>query len=80
MLKGRWGILAKKNEQHYKSVLQTITAACVLHNFCQMQGESYDEDVCDPPVQYDDGDEGVALGGGAIRQLILNHLIAEAVL
>ena len=47
-----------------------------------MQGESYNEDVCDPPRQYDDDDddEGVALGGGAIRQLILNHLIAEGVL
>ena len=45
-----------------------------------MQGENYDEDVRDPPRQYDDDDEGVALGGGAIRQLILNHLIAEGVL
>lgn len=70
-----------ENERHYKSVSQTITAACVLHNFGQMQGESYNEDVCDPPRQYDDDDdEGVALGGGAIRQLILNHLIAEGVL
>lgn len=45
-----------------------------------MQGKSYDEDVHNPPGQYDDDDEGVALGGGAIRQLILNHLIAEGVL
>ena len=52
MLKGRWKILAKKNEQHFKSVSQTITAACVLHNFCQMQGERYDEDVRDPPRQH----------------------------
>ena len=45
-----------------------------------MQGESYDEDVRDLPGQHDDDDEGVALGRGAIRQLILNHLIAEGVL
>ena len=80
MLKGRWRILAKKNQQHYKSVSRTVTAACVLHNFCQMQGESYDEDLRNPLGQHDDDDEGVALGGKPIRQLILNHLIAEGVL
>ena len=43
-----------------------------------MQGESYYEDLRNPSGQHDD-DEGVALGGGAIRQLLLNHLIAEGV-
>ena len=66
MLKGRWRILSKKTEQHYKSVSRTITAACVLHNFCQMQSESYDLDLRNPPADHDDNDEGVALGGGAI--------------
>ena len=45
-----------------------------------MQGESYDEDLRDPLGQHDNDDEGVTLGGGNIRQLILNHLIAEGVL
>ena len=38
------------------------------------------ENVRDPPGQHDADDEGVALGGGAIRQLILNYLITKGVL
>lgn len=45
-----------------------------------MQGERYDEDVSNPPGDHDDDDEGVALGGAATRQLLINHLIAGGVL
>ena len=34
MIKSRWQILLKKNEQKLKSVVRTVTAAIVMHKFC----------------------------------------------
>ena len=44
LLKGRWRLLLKKIEQSHTSVPRSVTAAFVLHNFCVMQGDSFDDD------------------------------------
>ena len=50
LLKKRWRLLLKKIEQSHASVPRSVTAACVLHNFCVMQGDSFDDDNDRPPL------------------------------
>lgn len=49
LLKGCWRILLKKIEQSHTTVLRSMTAACILHNFCIMQGDAFDDDDNDQP-------------------------------
>ncbi|XP_071958892.1 uncharacterized protein [Antedon mediterranea] len=41
MLRGRWHVLAKRNENALRNVGQMVIACCVLHNFCIVKGEPY---------------------------------------
>lgn len=43
-LKGRWRCLMKRYDCHMENINTTITACCVLHNFCEVNNEEYDED------------------------------------
>ena len=49
MLKGRWRALLKKIEQKHTSVQSTVTVACVLHNFCLLNGDPFDDEENRPP-------------------------------
>lgn len=59
-----------------------MTAACVLHNFCVMQGDSFDDDDDrPPPVDQNDADEDdEAQDGSATRQIMLDYLLSHGVL
>ena len=77
-MEGRWRILSKKIE-HHRSVKRTCTAACILHNFCLLQGDNYEGDNDRaPPDGQDDG--RAARGGEQVRQLLMQYLTAEGVL
>ena len=81
LLKGRWRLLLKKNEQRHDSVARTVTAACILHNFCIMQGDVFDDDENrQPPDDDDDDDDGAAQDGSSARQAMLDYLVAQGVL
>lgn len=41
-LKGRWRRLMKKNDMNIDNVPHIIAACCVLHNICEVHGESFD--------------------------------------
>ena len=72
---------AKKNEQRHDSVARTVTAACILHNFCSMQGDVFDGDENrQPPDDDDDNNEGAAQDGSSARQAMLDYLAAKGVL
>jgi len=45
LLKSRWRILFKKNEQNLSNVARTVTAAVVLHNFCLLNDDLFEEEV-----------------------------------
>ena len=45
LLKSRWQIILKQNEQKFKSIGRTVTAAVVIHNFCQKLQDFYEPDV-----------------------------------
>ncbi|XP_076026160.1 uncharacterized protein LOC143015901 [Genypterus blacodes] len=40
-LKGRWQCLQKKNDINHTMMARVVTACCVLHNICEMQGDSF---------------------------------------
>ena len=82
LLKGRWRLLLKKIEQSHTSVPRSVTAACVLHNFCAMQGDSFDDDNNRPPLddQNDADEDDEAQDGPATRQTMLDYLLSQGVL
>ena len=43
-LKGRWRSLMKRYDGHVSNINTTVTACCVLHNFCEVHKEEYDDD------------------------------------
>ena len=45
LLKSRWQIILKQNEQKFKSVGRTVTAAVVIHNFRQKLQDFYEPDA-----------------------------------
>ena len=42
-LKARWRRLLKQNDMMVSNVPTVVAAACVLHNMCEIDGESFDE-------------------------------------
>ena len=43
-LKARWRRLSKQMDIHISNVPHVVTACCVLHNFCEIHGDSFDEE------------------------------------
>ena len=43
-LKGRWRCLLKRNDILTCDVPKLVAACCVLHNMCEIHGETFDED------------------------------------
>ena len=43
-LKGRWRCLLKRNDVLIHDVPKLVAAGCVLHNVCEIHGETFDED------------------------------------
>jgi len=51
-LKARWRRLSKRMDIHIDNVPHIVTACCVLHNCCEVHGDSFNEDW----LQQDDDD------------------------
>ena len=43
-LKGRWRCLLERNDILVSDLPEVVAACCVLHNICEIHGESFDED------------------------------------
>lgn len=77
-LKGRWRCLLKRNDTHITFVSRVISACCVLHNFCELHNEHFDEEdaIHGGDNQEDEDDDGAALfnqanqGGHDIRNAL----------
>ena len=59
---------------------RTVTAACILHNFCITQGDVFDDENCQPPNDDDDDDDEAAQDGSSARQAMLDYLATQGVL
>lgn len=46
-LKARWRRLMKQNDMFIERVLTIITACCILHNICEIHGDSFNADWLD---------------------------------
>ena len=81
ILKSRWRILRKLIEQRLDNVNRTITATCVLHNFCIDLDDNFDNDD-DSDINDDDNDADVddAPEGEEIREALKQHLIDTGVI
>ena len=42
-LKARWRRLMKRNDMNIDNIPHVITAACILHNICEIHGESFND-------------------------------------
>jgi len=42
-LKGRWCRLMKRNDMNVENIPHVITAACILHNICEVHGEHFSD-------------------------------------
>lgn len=83
MLKGRWRALLKRIEQDHTSVQRTVTAACVLHNFCLLHGDTFDDDENRSPPDdpdNDDDDDNDPIDGASTRQALLDFLVTQGFL
>lgn len=40
-LKGRWRCLLKLNDTHITFISRTVSACCVLNNYCEYHNEEY---------------------------------------
>ena len=55
-LKGRWRCLLKRLDVSVEDVPNVIATCCVLHNICEMHGDTFDENLL----------EGVETGHGTL--------------
>ena len=42
-LKSRWQRLMKRNDMSIENIPNIVTAACILHNVCEIHGKSFNE-------------------------------------
>ena len=42
-LKGRWHRFMKRNDMNVDNIPHVITAACILHNICEVHGEHFND-------------------------------------
>ena len=47
LLKGRWRCLLKRNDTSVHDLPKLVAACCVLHNICEVHGESFCEEWLD---------------------------------
>ncbi len=56
-LKGRWRCVLKRCDAHISLVPYIISACCVLHNFCEIYGEEFIDELEGHEEPGDDGED-----------------------
>ena len=75
-LKGRWRCLLKRLDVSVEDVPSVIATCCVLHNICEMHGDTFDESLLEG-VETDDGTSAADSGpphsvsGANVRQALM---------
>ena len=77
-LKARWRRLSKQIEMDIKNVPHVIAACCVLHNLCEIHGDSFNEewlqevDLMDQP-ESDATSQLPSRTGNDLRAILMNY-------
>ena len=50
-LKARWRRLSKRNDMNIDNIPCVVTACCILHNVCEVHGDTFNEAWLDPTVE-----------------------------
>lgn len=74
ILKGRWRILDHIEEASVSMISKIIIACCVLHNFCILAGDEWDEDDCENEHDNRQNNNRVLGDGEEIRELLKDNL------
>jgi len=80
LLKSRWRILFKKNEQNLSNVARTVTAAVVLHNFCLLNDDLFEEEVEVEDNQNREEAEEICNDARNVRNAICDHLVEQNII
>ena len=80
-LKARWKRLSKQNDMEVTRVPQVILACCILHNVCEVHGDTFvstwlDETSDDQPatVPYPSTSQNTSTQAAAIRDILVQHM------
>jgi len=80
-LKARWRRLSKQMDIHIDNVPHVITACCVLHNLCEVHGDTFNEEWLQDSSLEDDSEPGItdddnhhSNDGTSIRNLLVQYL------
>ena len=75
-LKGRWRRLTKRNDMNVENVPHVVAACCVLHNVCEIHGDTFNEnwsfDDEQPSATVTETSAG-SNQGSAIRDALVTH-------
>ena len=78
-LKGRWRCLLKRNDVLISDLPKLVAACCVLHNVCEIHGESFDEDWMQDVTNHDSANSrstcsvSADSSGKTIREALMSH-------
>lgn len=78
-LKGRWRRLMKRNDMNIDNIPHVITACCILHNMCEVHGDSFndlwleDVDMSTQPEASPSGGSNVCHTAKAIRDALVKY-------
>lgn len=79
LLKSRWRILFKKNEQDLSNVARTVTAALLMHNFCILNNDDFDDEINDENDN-DVSDNQICNEARNVRNAICDHLVQQNII
>ena len=74
ILKGRWRILSSVEEASIARVSKIIVACAVLHNFCILTGDEWDDDDSDDGNDGQNPNYNLIDDGDTIREILKDHL------
>ena len=78
-LKARWRRLCKRNDMNIENIPCVITACCILHNMCEVHGDSFndlwleDVDVYTQPEASSPGGTTASPTAIAIREALVKY-------
>ncbi|KAI3711543.1 hypothetical protein L1987_70082 [Smallanthus sonchifolius] len=78
-LKGRWACLQKRTEVKLQDLPVVLGACCVLHNICEINNETMDEDLkfdlFDDEIVFGENARGTSVNAAQIRDSIAHNLL-----